>query len=255
MVDIRLFFNQLFPRRCPLCGQTGHGFGYQSANASRARAADTNNQSSSLCQHCLATLPWIGRHCRGCALPLDAENQDLCGRCQQHPPPWSGVQAMFAYRGAVPGLVSGIKYRQQLQLSHELGNIWAEYLSQSPWSAQADVIVPIPLHWRRRWRRGFNQVAELAKPVSRALAVPLCHHCLRRVRFTPSQAQLPRRVRLHNLRNAFCSDAALVTGKHILLLDDVMTTGATLREATRSLLDAGAHRVDVQVLARTDDYR
>ena len=158
---------------------------------------------------------------------------------------------MFAYRGAIPGLVSSIKYQHRLQLSHELGRIWAEYLRQSPWLTQADVVVPIPLHWRRRWRRGFNQVAELAKPVSRALAVPLCHHCLKRVRFTPSQAQLPRRVRLQNLRNAFLSDAARVSGKHILLLDDVMTTGTTLREATHSLLDAGARRVDIQVLGRT----
>ncbi|MBE9516218.1 MAG: ComF family protein [Proteobacteria bacterium] len=243
MVDIRLLFNQFhldrfWPIPCALCGTTLDD--------------SESQQSSPLCSHCWKRLPWLGAHCQRCALPMPDSDELVCGQCQQQPPPWGRTFALFQYREPMRSLIQQCKYQQQLHTSVSLGRLWSRELRHYLDLNEADAIVPIPLHWRRRWQRGFNQVTELLRPMAKEYKLNLQPGWLRRQRYADSQTRMNKKARIRNLRHAFRGNAEKVRDKHILLIDDVMTTGATARAASQCLLDAGARKVDIIVLARTD---
>lgn len=171
-----------------------------------------------------------------------------CGRCMQSLPPWQGFLFFGIHEGLLRELVLRGKFGGSLPslglLGALLGEVCAEHYAAAP---LPDAIVPMPLHVSRLRERGFDQCAELAKAVGRRLGVPVRHDILVRVKATPPQASLSREQRMA-MPQTFASHGA--QGMHVLLLDDVCTTGATMRRAAESLLAGGACCVDAASVAR-----
>ena len=205
-----------------------------------------------LCAPCAGSLPVLGRHCRYCALPLVSHCKLVCGECLRKPPAFSRTEACWYYKFPVAQLVSAFKYDRKYSYGQTLAQLMAQQLAAA-YTAQPlpDFIVAAPLHWRRHWHRGFNQSELLARHYSSALNIRLFHG-LQRQRSTRSQQSLTAAQRKQNLRNAFhVNQQKPIAGKCLALVDDVMTTGATAREISQVLINAGAAEVHIWVLART----
>lgn len=207
-----------------------------------------------LCDPCRSDLPWLGSRCRQCALPLPGDDL-LCGQCQQHPPAFSQVVCPLLYRFPVDSLIPAFKYHGQLGYGRLLMNLLAEHVRyhyEEHHQSLPDALIPMPLHSGRQAARGYNQALELARPLARLLDRELLGAHLQRTRSTQPQQGLNARERRRNLRGAFrCNHPDQVTGKHLALVDDVLTTGTTADEASRTLLQAGALSVSVWCVART----
>jgi ComF family protein len=157
---------------------------------------------------------------------------------------------MGPYEGLLREVILRMKKPTGEDLAEIIGAAWAGAIAPRLKASAIDAIVPVPLHWWRRWRRGFNQSEILANCIGEALAIPARPRWLRCVRRTNEQKGLPPTVRRDNVHDAFsASRSAALAGKTILLVDDVMTTGATAHEAARALRKAGAHRIIVATLA------
>ncbi|WP_290648751.1 ComF family protein [Aquisalimonas sp.] len=204
-----------------------------------------------LCAGCYRELPRNRHACGRCALPVPA-GQQRCAHCQSDAPAFHTAIVPWVYEAPVDGLIQSLKFRGQLPAGRLLGGLLARELKQR--KAVADAIVPMPLHRRRLRERGFNQAAELARPVSRALGIPVRHGWVQRRRPTAAQAGLGRTDRQRNLRGAFVASAA-VRGRRIALLDDVITTASTVDEAARALIHSGATQVTVWAVARATLHR
>lgn len=215
----------LLPPRCLLCGEPGaHG--------------------RDLCPACLAALPRQRCACPRCALPLP-QPAAACGDCLRQPPPFDRSLAAYTYGFPLDRLLPRFKFHGDLAAGRELaaGLIEAAITADRP-----QTLIPVPLHPARLRERGYNQALELARPLAAALALPLRPNLLQRRRATDPQTELDAATRRRNVRGAFLAPGP-VPG-HIALVDDVMTTGATLAECARVLRHAGAERVDVWVVAR-----
>ena len=154
-----------------------------------------------------------------------------------------------SFDGPLQKLVHLFKYGKVESLAQPLGRF---LLSALPIDLRFDLVIAMPMHWRKQWERGFNQAELLARPVARRAGLPLSSN-LRRRRYTRSQAGLSERARRENLKDSFSvRRPEQIAGKHVLLVDDVFTTGATLRTAAGILKEAGAARVSVVTLARVD---
>ena len=154
--------------------------------------------------------------------------------------------AVFEYGGPVADAIQRFKYDGRSELGAALGSLMAGHAH--PWAGKVDAVVPVPLHWRRRRSRGYDQAALLARPVANALGIPALLRGLRRVRNTPSQVDLPHRERQQNIAGAF-APWRLGGLRRALLIDDVRTTGATLRAASEALRAGGVAEVHSFVLA------
>lgn len=197
-----------------------------------------------VCDACYAHLPWLpDARCPQCALPT--ADGGICGACLSHPPRFDRVSAAFVYAWPLAPLIHHYKYAGNLALATLLAQALSARLAGS-----ADLIIPMPLAPQRLLSRGFNQALEIARVVSRATGVPLAANACRRVRDSAPQASLPWRERAQNIRDAFVCDADL-QGKRVAVIDDVMTTGATLNELARNLRLAGALEVQGWMVART----
>jgi ComF family protein len=192
-----------------------------------------------LCPDCIAELPALPRSCPRCALPSPAGA--VCGSCLNHPPHFDATLALWRYELPCDGLVQALKYRARLALA----GFFARSLA-SRTIPEVDLIVPMPLHPRRLAERGFNQALEIARHLGR----PIERRGVLRVKHTPPQTELPYDERAKNVRGAFLCKLDL-SGARVAVLDDVMTTGATLNELARALKRAGAARVENLVIART----
>lgn len=213
---------QALPQRCALC----------------AAASGT----ALVCAACAFALPRLSGACARCALPLSAGV--VCGRCLARPPPWDAARAAFVYAYPVDRLLQAIKYRGVLAYADFFAAALVRVIDEVP-----DAVVAMPLSAQRQRLRGFNQAREIARRVARDARVPLVRG-LARVRDSPAQATLPWAQRRRNVRGAF---AALpeVAGKRIAIVDDVLTTGATLRAAAEAARRGGARSVFAWVVART----
>jgi ComF family protein len=204
-----------------------------------------------LCGACDADLPRIATSCPVCALP--AQGGAICGACLHDPPPYAATVAALVYAFPVDRLIQRIKYGGSIALAHWAGaTLAAAVQSRLERSADGDrprQIVALPLSPSRQRERGFNQAGEIAACVSAATGLPVAAP-LARVPGGVPQAMLPWIARRKNVRGAFSADGD-VRGARIALVDDVMTTGATFAEASRTLIDAGAHRVECWAVART----
>jgi ComF family protein len=178
---------------------------------------------------------------------LAGSNELECGACIAEPPHYDASRAAFVYAYPVDGLIHALKYGGQLALA----GMFAQKLHQRIGeTALVDLIVPLPLHPARLAERGFNQAGEIAKALSRLTRIAMDARLGRRVRNTAPQTDLPWRARAANIRQAFACERNL-SGLRIAVVDDVMTTGATLDEFARTLKRSGAARVENWVVART----
>ena len=178
------------------------------------------------------------------AFPLDAEGR--CALCRSGLRGFDAAYAFGAYGGALRQLIHLFKYGKVRTLARPLGNLLARAM---PFGERFDAIVPVPLYWRRRLQRGFNQSELLARGLCRRTGIPMVR-ALRRVQATPTQAGLSNTARRRNVSAAFRSRG--VAGQRILLIDDVMTTGSTATACALALKRAGAKRVALLTIARVD---
>lgn len=199
-----------------------------------------------ICTACWRSLPALGPSCPRCALPL-AVNLD-CGQCQSTTPPYSRCIAPFLYSYPIDLLLKAAKFSGRLHYLKVLGQIMAASIGPRL-ETRPECLIPVPLHSRRLFARGYNQALELARPVSERLAIPLLPNACIRVRHTDPQARLPASVRRIHLLDAFATMGRLPY-RHIAILDDVVTTGSTAAALSTILLAAGTAKVEVWALAR-----
>lgn len=218
----------LTPARCAACGAATPGV---------------------LCPGCRDALPWNEPACRACALPLvSGAPNSACGACLERAPPQDRTWAAFRYAEPVARQIVRLKFRAHLAGGHLLGALMAERLARRA-EPLPELLLPVPLHAARLRRRGYNQALEIGRELSRRLSIPLCPEAARRMRATGEQTRLDAAQRRRNLRGAFAVDAR-VRGRHVALLDDVITTGATAHELARAARAAGAARIEVWAAAR-----
>ncbi len=202
-----------------------------------------------LCRWCQQSLHQPCRKCRLCATPLpeyQAGNELLCGRCQRRPPPWERLQVIGDYQLPYSLLIPRLKYSGQILLAPLLARLLADHLEGDD---PPEAIIPVPLHWWRRWWRGFNQAEEIGTALGELTGIPCDTRLLRRIRATPQQTRLSAGQRRRNLRGAF--QIAPHHYRHVALLDDVVTTGATAGQLTRLLHESGITEVEVWAICRT----
>ena len=204
-----------------------------------------------LCSGCFEELPWNQHHCQHCALPLPIALPEgvLCGQCQRHPPPFTLCRTAFRYEGPLPNLISGLKFHQRLHLARVLGQCLATAIRDQP-AEPPSLLIPVPLHPRRLRQRGYNQATEIARQIGRDLDIPIDVSSCIRTRASAPQSGLEKAARRRNVRGVFALRRS-PTGTHVAIVDDVVTTGSTVRELTKVLLTAGVRRVDILAVART----
>ncbi|MGB0934982.1 MAG: double zinc ribbon domain-containing protein [Alphaproteobacteria bacterium] len=228
--------NLILPTRCLKCKQR-------------------TDSPGSLCASCWSDMDFIqAPYCSCCGFPFehsfgeDASAESLCGPCAKEQPLYHKARAALVYNDNTKGMILSFKHGDRLDLAPLLGK-WLQ-MTAGDLLGSADLVVSVPLHWRRLFMRQYNQAAVLANLLNH----PNTNHIwLKRAQSTPPQGRRNRQARVENVRSAFdISDdhKHQFTGKAVLLVDDVMTTGATINACTKVLLKAGASRVNVLTLAR-----
>ena len=230
MGTLRKWLRSFIPGSCILC------------------AATANEQG--LCDGCSAALPAAtGSRCPVCASPTP--NASICGRCIRRPPRYDCVVSALDYVTPVDFLVAELKYSRNLAAARALASPLASRIAGE---TVPDVVLPMPIADSRLRERGFNQAVEIARHACAPFGLRLSHGVAQRVTAGVSQTALPWGDRARNVRNAFRCQADL-SGKTVVVVDDVMTTGATLNELATVLKHAGAHKVIGWVVARTPPRR
>lgn len=219
----------LFPPVCLVCGQDGRA-------------------EIDCCSGCEPELPLLAAQCARCGIEM-VSDVALCGRCAMALPAFHATYPGFAYQGVIERLVRRFKFHGDLAAGRLLADLLARRLVELG-APRPQLMVPVPLHRRRRLRRGFNQSAMLCQDLSRWFAGLPWLEVIQRSRATAAQSELPADRRSGNVRGAFVLRRLPAGTTHVALVDDVMTTGATLNECARVLLQAGVKRVDVWVVAR-----
>ncbi len=205
-----------------------------------------------ICNECYNSLPVINSPlCTVCGMPFEGEGVDhTCSRCITSPPPYSAARAALRYEGSCKELIHAYKYLYKSHLRRPLALLTAEILHSFVSEQRPELLIPVPLHKSRLRSRGFNQSLLIAETLSRNWQIPLLRQGLIRTRRTTPQVELTRAERLTNLKGAFAvKDTESVTGKHIMLVDDVFTTGATLSACAEALLKAGCSRISAVTVA------
>jgi ComF family protein len=221
----------MWPATCLLCG--------------RAAAGEID-----LCADCVADLPRNDPACVVCAEPLPSSGTGVCGECLREPPAFASSFVPYRYAYPLDHLVRGLKFRNELACGRVLGELFSRCLLARGESLPA-AIVPVPLAPRRYRERGYNQCSELALAIRRVTGVAVRTDVVIRQRETAEQAGLDRKARRKNVRGAFAAVAPL-RARSVAILDDVVTTGSTVRELAAVLQEAGAEQVVVWAIARTE---
>ena len=195
------------------------------------------------CSHCLARFP-RSPYCHHCGNSRAAD-VDYCGQCLTTPRPWQRFYRLGEYQFPLRHLIHQLKFQRKFWLAQPLGELLAQQVDQP-----APLLLPIPLHPLRQWQRGFNQSSLIAQAIAQQTGSQLDTQRLKRRRYTPPQHKLSKAQRQHNLERAFILKGKPLPG-HVALVDDVVTTGSTVAEATRLLRQQGVKRVDIYCLSFT----
>ena len=234
MIFFKHLINIFFPRTCAACG------------------GDVPTESPhALCGACWDALPrWTGLACVCCGLPLP-DGGARCRDCRRRRRAFRFLRSGGIYEGSLKKLIRSFKYSGRQDLARPLAGLLAEVWIGEERLRPVDVVVPVPLHWRRERKRGFNQAAALAEVFGKKAGLPVLEGALRRRKAGRSQTELKREERRENVKDAFeARRPEELRGKTILLVDDVCTTGATLEACARALKEAGARRIGALTVAR-----
>jgi len=229
---IHLGVQLLYSPRCLLCGITGH-------------------DGMDLCVHCHQSLPFNYEACTVCALPLPPGTPDgaVCGHCQKKTPHYDQVLSVFSYQYPVIWLIQQLKFNEKLVHARLLGDLLVNSDCIDRIVGDDVCLLPVPLFKKRLRQRGFNQSIELARALSKKMDWPMELQRVQRVRETSAQTGLDAKERQKNIRGAF-EVLEPLPYKHVLIVDDVVTTGSTVNELSRVLKKSGVERITVLSLAR-----
>lgn len=228
---------QLIPSPCIVCGKS-------------SRAA------YSLCPDCETNLPWAGPCCIRCGeeLPATTPEPRSCAGCTLHPPPFASCRAAFRYQSPIDSLLWDFKFKARFEAGNVLALLLAEKIAQHYSNTTApDLLLPVPLHPKRLRQRGFNQALEITAVVSKKCGIPLSRIALVKMRDTTAQTKMhSANARKQNLKNVFAvADKGLLSQvKSVALIDDVVTTMATVSSVSRELRDCGIRQIEIWCLAR-----
>ena len=228
----------LFPPRCSVCGEL----------------LERHDAASPFCPSCMAGIHFIGSPlCTRCgsAFPAEEGPDHLCGDCLVTERPYAVARSVGRYEGTLLKAIHRFKYRGRIGVGDLLGDIMADF-AEKAWEMKVfDRVLPVPLHPQRLRERGFNQAVVLARSLSKRCGLPLDLTALRRSRITPPQVGLHRKERSANVHGAFAvAHPERISGRRLLLVDDVYTTGSTLTECARVLIQTKAESVAILTLAR-----
>ncbi|MFH4665637.1 phosphoribosyltransferase family protein [Vibrio cidicii] len=216
------------PRLCHLCG------------------LPCSSASASLwCDHCLGYFSPTPR-CRHCGLPT-LSNVAECGQCLRTPPVWRRLYCLSDYQFPTAWYVNQIKHQRQFRFCQPVATLLAERIQ-----APAPLLLSVPMHWRRQWRRGFNQSDLFAAQLAHALGQHYLPDAFRRTTHTPPQQGLNKQQRQRNLAGAFRLNRP-IEAKHVAIVDDVVTTGSTVRQLCQLLLADGVESIDIYCICRTPE--
>jgi len=225
--------NFLYPPICPICGAPVE-------------------EAHCLCPECYKHLNFITEPCcRICGRPFEYKGLSdlICGSCMKKAPAFSMARSVLEYDDFSKQLILAYKHGDRTNLTPLLVKFLLQ--AENVIFQNVDMIIPVPLHWTRFWKRRYNQSSLLGKALGKKLGIPCYSNILKRVRMTESQGKKTRQAREKNIKNAFrVARPDAIKGKKILLIDDVMTTGATITECTKILRKAGAKEVKVITLYR-----
>jgi ComF family protein len=225
MFNLSRYYTKLQHTQCALCEANTH-------------------HSIGICKDCWQTLPWqLNTCCPQCGL---ASQGAVCGSCLSDPPFFDRTSALFSYAYPVDALLQAFKYKHQLHLGHAFAQISLNRFHAD----EVDCIVPMPMHAKRLQERGFNQSLELAKSIAKHWQLALATQHCQRIKNTPPQASLPLKDRVKNIKGAFACNGYFA-GKRVAIVDDVMTSGASLNELAKTLKRMGAIEVRCWIIART----
>lgn len=220
--------NLFFPSRCPLCFNNSDAF-----------------QFSPICSFCWAGIDkYIGPACKICGIPSISEQTSICGECLKTKQPFSRIIYYGLYDSSLKKAIHLLKFRGIKRLAKPLSRLLLELPIP-----ESDLIIPVPLHLKKLREREFNQTALIGSWLSKELNIPIKIDNLFKIKETPPQTMLRRKERLENMKNAFFATG--VMNADILLIDDVITSGATVRECSKSLMQKGAKSVTVLALAHS----
>lgn len=229
----KLLTHRVFPGSCCLCDGSGLG-------------------GLDLCEVCNDSLPLNTICCSRCAAPVAQRTDDhlnICGSCLQEEPLITRTIAPYIFGFPVDHIVRSLKFNGEEKYARLVGELLAKRVQDVRYS-KPECLISVPLHRQRYLHRGFNQAELIAKYCGACLSLPVVRNRLIRIRNTPAQTGLGRRLRHKNLRGAFQLVSSAPLPSHIALIDDVITTGSTVREISAVLLSSGVERVDVWAFAR-----
>jgi ComF family protein len=232
-MPIKKLLSWLLPHTCILCGHP-------------------SDRAQDLCLSCFKDLPTPKASCNICASGLFAENNMLtCGQCLQQLRPFDATFALFDYKTPVDRLLLELKFNQKLVNARVLGELMTEKIQTTWYKTRSlpDVIIPIPLHSQRLRERGYNQAMEIARPIAKHCQIPINITACKRIKPTVPQATLIAKERETNVKQAFTTNIQW-DNYRIAVLDDVVTTGNTIREFCHLLKSNGAKSIDVWCAAR-----
>lgn len=236
MSFVRVVGDFFLPQVCVFCGHAGIEYGHYP-----------------VCERCLeGFVPILSPVCPRCGLPLNnAHDSHLCGECIQDPPPFEKAWSLFVFNKKARDLIHLLKFHGNLATLSVIDFLLRERIDPEDLKRDLDVLVPVPMNREGLRHRGYNQALMMAECLSRVCGLPVDRRYLIKSRKTPPQVGLTRAQRRRNIQGAFSvTDKKIFRGKAVLLVDDVYTTGATVRACSHALLRAGARLVKVLTFAR-----